>query len=194
MRKFALKPSGAIPQFGLGTWQSKTGGEVKNAVAAAIDLGYRHLDCAFVYLNEEEVGEALNASIASNKVTREEFFVTSKLWNTFHRTDLVAKAVQLSLDQLGLDYLDLYLIHWPMGYLEDGETFPKVGILLPLIARLSPPGLWFVLYLGQGRQVYLLGRGLFGQLQSHGRSCGCRESSGHWNLQFQQQTAAENSR
>ncbi|KAF6035274.1 hypothetical protein EB796_006417 [Bugula neritina] len=113
-----------MPQIGLGTWKSKSG-EVCNAVKYAISIGYRSIDCAYIYGNEKEVGEAVRAKMADGTVKREDLFITSKVWNAYHRRDLVAKNLDVSLERLGLEYIDLYLIHWPMGVKEDAGDFPK---------------------------------------------------------------------
>lgn len=93
-----------------GTWQSASG-EVKNAVSHALNVGYRHIDCAYVYGNEDEVGEGLAEAFRSGKIKRRDVFVTTKLWCTYHSR--VEENLDLSLKGLGLDYVDLYLMHWP---------------------------------------------------------------------------------
>lgn len=124
----------------------------ENAVKDAIDCGYRHIDTAYVYRNEAECGNAVRQKISENVVTRNEMFITTKvtitqsnfdkmsreilfsvfffcsqLWCTFHEPERVEKACRLSLDNLKMDYIDLYLMHWPFSfpYLGDDVLFPK---------------------------------------------------------------------
>lgn len=101
----------SIPQVGLGVWQSAQGAETQDAVRAAIELGYRHVDTARVYRNEADVGAAVRAA----DVPRDQVFVTTKLWNDDHGYDAARRALDKSLARLGLDYVDLYLVHWPVA-------------------------------------------------------------------------------
>ncbi len=109
--------------IGLGTWKAK-GKEVKEAVKNALYAGVRHIDTAAVYGNEEEIGEALAEVFAEGNIHREDVFVTSKLWNDAHKSDYVLPALRQSLDKLKLDYLDLYLVHWPVAF-KPGVSFPE---------------------------------------------------------------------
>jgi aldehyde reductase len=113
-----------MPQFGLGTWQSKPG-EVGEAVKMALDIGYRHIDCAMAYGNQEEIGQVFNSVFSDGKIKREEVFITSKIWNTFHSYKKDGEAIDTILKDLQIAYLDLCLIHWPMGYFEENGFFPK---------------------------------------------------------------------
>jgi len=97
-----------IPQLGFGVWQVSTA-DIVSSVAKALEVGYRHIDTAAIYGNEEGVG----AAIADSGIPREELFITTKLWNDSHGVDAALKAANTSLAKLGLDYVDLYLIHWP---------------------------------------------------------------------------------
>lgn len=108
-------PSGAkIPAIGLGTFGSDqvSGADIARAVLGAAEVGYRHFDCASVYGNEALIGESLRA-IQSSGIRREELWVTSKLWNDKHAEEDVIPSCRQSLRDLQLDYLDLYLVHWP---------------------------------------------------------------------------------
>nr|CAH8853006.1 unnamed protein product [Trichobilharzia regenti] len=104
-----------IPILGLGTWNSPPG-EVGAAVKKALEIGYRHLDCAYFYANEAEIGEALEESMKELNLKREDIFITSKLWNTFFRPENVRKGCEETLKNLRLKYLDLFLVHWPVPF------------------------------------------------------------------------------
>jgi len=120
---FTLNTGAKIPALGFGTWQSDPG-VVKNAVTHALTKGgYTHIDCAYCYGNEDEVGQGLKEAFDSG-IKREDVFVTTKLWSTYHsRAEL---CLQKSLTSLGLDYVDLYLMHWPVPLNPNGnnEKFP----------------------------------------------------------------------
>ncbi|HLW10209.1 MAG TPA: aldo/keto reductase [Fermentimonas sp.] len=108
-----LRTGDKIPVVGLGTFGSDhySNTEIADAVKNAIRLGYRHIDCAEVYMNEKEIGQAIKEVIEEGVCTREELWITSKVWNNRHHE--VEAACQMSLEDLQLDYLDLYLVHWP---------------------------------------------------------------------------------
>jgi diketogulonate reductase-like aldo/keto reductase len=104
----------AIPRFGLGVYQSGRGRATENAVAWALEAGYRHVDTASMYGNEAEVGAALKRAIAAGQVRRDEVFVTTKLWNSDHGYDQALRAFDASHRRLGLEQIDLFLLHWPV--------------------------------------------------------------------------------
>jgi D-xylose reductase len=109
-----LKSGGKMPQVGLGMWKIPPT-QVVETVVAAIDCGYRHFDSACDYGNEVQTGEGLAQAFSSGKCRRDEVWVTSKLWNTYHAPEHVRPALERQLADLQLDYLDLYLIHFPIA-------------------------------------------------------------------------------
>eukprot|EP00474_Spongospora_subterranea_P008603 CRZ09061.1 hypothetical protein [Spongospora subterranea] len=122
-----LSTGSAIPCIGLGTWQSAPG-EVATAVKAAIHAGYRHLDCASNYHNEHEIGAALEEVFAAGKVKRGDVFLTSKLNNPYHRKEHVKPQLLKTLKDLKIEYLDLWLMHWPIAFKYVAFDPEKVGI------------------------------------------------------------------
>ncbi|XP_044863578.1 aldose reductase-related protein 2-like isoform X1 [Mauremys mutica] len=126
-----LPSGGSVPLLGLGTWQSPPGA-VQEAVEVALDAGYQHVDCAYFYQNETEIGAAFQKKLGEGRLKRDELYVVSKLWNSFHAPQDVKPAFLKSLMMLNLDYLDLYLMHSPMGFPNiSGELMPqKDGLLL----------------------------------------------------------------
>ncbi|MGQ4385415.1 aldo/keto reductase [Streptomyces sp. SAS_270] len=114
-----------MPQLGFGVWQVPDG-EAERAVATALEAGYRSIDTAAIYGNEEGTGKA----IATSGVAREDLFVTTKLWNNDQGYDSTLRAFDASLDKLGLEYVDLYLIHWPVPargtFVDSYKAFEKI--------------------------------------------------------------------
>ncbi len=116
--------AGEIPALGFGTLVSDQA-QTRGATKAAVEAGFRHLDCAERYRNEDEVGAALQELFADGTVRREDLFVTTKLWNNNHRPDRVRKALQASLKRLGLDTVDLYLMHTPFAFHPGEDQDPR---------------------------------------------------------------------
>ncbi len=116
--------TGQIPALGFGTLIPDAT-ETITATRNALEAGFQHFDCAERYRNEREVGEALHAGLSAEAIVREHIFVTTKLWNSNHRPERVEAAFTASLDRLGLDYLDLYLIHTPFAFRPGDDQDPR---------------------------------------------------------------------
>ena len=125
----------SMPAVGLGLWKIDPN-DVAQAVYDAIKVGYRHLDSAADYGNEAEVGAGIARAISDGLCTREELWITSKLWNTFHRQEHVTAACRKSLDDLGIDYFDLYLVHFPIAlrFVDFADRYPPEWIFDPSAA------------------------------------------------------------
>src|SRR6516162_3265238 len=126
--RFAKMPlnsgTGAIPALGFGTLIPDPA-ETRSATTNALRVGFRHFDCAERYLNEREVGEALQAEFATGAIAREDVFITTKLWNTNHRPERVEPAFDASCGRLGISYVDLYLIHTPFAFQPGDNMDPR---------------------------------------------------------------------
>jgi len=123
MQSLSFNNNDKMPILGLGTWKADPGG-VGKAVQEAVRIGYRHIDCAAIYGNEAEIGKALEEVMQTGLVKRDELWITSKLWNNAHAREEVSIALKKTLADLRLDYLDLYLIHWPVATRPD-VIFPR---------------------------------------------------------------------
>jgi alcohol dehydrogenase (NADP+) len=115
---------GAIPVVGFGTLIANPV-VAKQAIRAALEVGFRHLDCAELYRNEDVVGEAMREAFEAGTLSRDELFVATKLWNNNHRPDRVKPALEASLRRLQLDYLDCYLVHTPFAFQPGDELYPS---------------------------------------------------------------------
>lgn len=121
---FKLNNSNKVPIVGIGTWEAD-----KNKVATAIKYAilkcnYRHIDCAAIYGNEKQIGEAFERILTTSKIKRNDLFITSKLWNNRHNPELVEKTCRQTLKDLHLKYLDLYLMHWGIAFKPEGNPEP----------------------------------------------------------------------
>ncbi len=133
---FTTSDGGLVPSVGLGTWKIPDA-VLPDLIPAAVDLGYRHFDCACDYGNEAAVGEGLKRVFSSGACSRDDLWITSKLWNTYHHPDHVRAACERDLADLGLDELDLYLIHFPvtLAFVPFAERYPPGWVFDPAAKR-----------------------------------------------------------
>lgn len=143
MKTAEFRHNAHCPVLGLGTFKAEPG-VVYNAIKDAIKIGYRHIDCAPVYGNQREVGQAIQESIREGVVTREQLWITSKLWNDSHAPHDVEPSIVETLDELNLDYLDLYLIHWPVA-VRKGLFLPESASDLIPLSEMPLTDTWFAM-------------------------------------------------
>ncbi|MBL8818225.1 MAG: aldo/keto reductase [Planctomyces sp.] len=136
MEYLNLKWGAKLPKVGFGFWKVEKE-RTAEVCRQAIEVGYRHLDCACDYGNEAEVGQGIRAAIKDRLIEREDLWITSKLWNTYHAAEHVRPALERSLSDLGLDYIDLYLIHFPLAtkYVAFEKRYPPGWFTDPNAAR-----------------------------------------------------------
>jgi aldehyde reductase len=127
---------GHMPALGFGSLIPDAAATIR-ATKDALEAGFRHFDCAERYRNEREVGEALQAGLASGEIVREDLFVTTKLWNTNHRPERVVPAFETSLERLRVNYLDLFLIHTPFAFKPGDEQDPRDWSARPRLLKLG---------------------------------------------------------
>lgn len=140
MKYLYFENGDSLPALGLGTWKSAKG-EVYGVIRKAIEIGYRHFDCAHLYGNEKEIGDAFADAFKVGDIAREELFITSKLWNNRHRRAQVRPAYDLTLTNLQIGYLDLYLIHWPVVVI-DHKDMPETGADLVSLTKTPLAETW----------------------------------------------------
>lgn len=140
MATLAFPNGDTLPMLGLGTFKSEPG-SMYNIIKKAILLGYQHIDCAPVYGNQAEIGTAISDAITEGITSREKLWITSKLWNDNHAPEDVEPAIEHTLRELRLDYLDLYLVHWPV-VVKKGMFLPETGADLISLEELPINTTW----------------------------------------------------